>query len=87
MARPGLVGGQYQPLTDAQIKQIHQASLSVLEHTGVHVEHEEALALYLEVNAARRERIDMARAALGSLDTKAAEELRASVSTLRSRWR
>jgi trimethylamine--corrinoid protein Co-methyltransferase len=51
MARPGLVGGQYRPLTDAQIKQIHQASLRVLEHTGVHVAHEEALALYRQGGA------------------------------------
>ena len=40
------MGGQYQPLTRQQIEQIHQASLTVLERTGVHVEHEEALALY-----------------------------------------
>jgi trimethylamine--corrinoid protein Co-methyltransferase len=46
MARPGLAGGQYQPLTKVQIQQIHQASLSVLEHTGVHIEHEESLDLY-----------------------------------------
>lgn len=51
MARPGLVGGQYRPLTDAQIKRIHQASLSVLERTGVHVAHEEALALYRQGGA------------------------------------
>ena len=51
MARPGPPGGQYQPLTQAQIKQIHQASLSVLEHTGVHVEHEDALALYRQGGA------------------------------------
>ena len=46
MARPGLVGGQYQPLTSEQIDQIHQASLAVLAQTGIHVENEEALALY-----------------------------------------
>jgi trimethylamine--corrinoid protein Co-methyltransferase len=46
MARPGLPGGQYQPLTQAQIEHIHQASLTVLEHTGVHVAHAEAQALY-----------------------------------------
>jgi trimethylamine--corrinoid protein Co-methyltransferase len=46
MPRPGPTGGQYQPLTLAQIQHIHQASLAVLERTGVHVEHPEALALY-----------------------------------------
>jgi trimethylamine--corrinoid protein Co-methyltransferase len=51
MARPGPVGGQYQPLTEAQIKQIHQASLTVLERTGLHVENEEALALYRQGGA------------------------------------
>jgi trimethylamine:corrinoid methyltransferase-like protein len=51
MARPGPVGGQYQPSTEAQIKQIHQASLTVLERTGLHVENEEALALYRQGGA------------------------------------
>ena len=46
MARPGLVGGQYQPLTQEQIEQIHRASLAVLESTGVRVENEAALTLY-----------------------------------------
>ena len=51
MARPGPEGGQYQPLTEEQIIQIHRASLNVLERTGLHVEHEEALALYQEAGA------------------------------------
>ena len=51
MARPGPEGGQYQPLTEEQIRQIHQASLTVLEHTGIHVENEEALALYRQGGA------------------------------------
>jgi trimethylamine--corrinoid protein Co-methyltransferase len=46
MARVGLVGGQYQPLQPEQVKQIHQASLSVLENTGIHVENTEALDLF-----------------------------------------
>lgn len=46
MARPGPVGGQYRPLNPEQIDRIHQASLAVLEQTGIHVEHEEALTLY-----------------------------------------
>ncbi len=51
MARPGPEGGQYQPLTKEQIRQIHQASLTVLEHTGIHVENEQALALYRQGGA------------------------------------
>lgn len=42
----GLVGGQYKPLTDAQVKKIHLASLSILENTGVQVEEAEALKLF-----------------------------------------
>ncbi len=42
MARPGLTGGQYQPLNTEQIEQIHLASLDVLEHTGLQTENEEA---------------------------------------------
>jgi trimethylamine--corrinoid protein Co-methyltransferase len=52
VARPGLVGGQYQPLTQEQIEQIHRASLAVLENTGVHVENARALALYEQGGAA-----------------------------------
>ena len=57
MPRRGLVGGQYQPLTQEQIEQIHQASLRVLEETGIHVENEDALALYRQGGA----RVDGAR--------------------------
>jgi trimethylamine--corrinoid protein Co-methyltransferase len=60
MARPGPSGGQYQPLTAQQIEQIHQATLDVLKHTGLHVENEEALALYRQGGA----RIDGNRAYL-----------------------
>ena len=51
MGRPGPTGGQYQPLTREQIEQIHQASLTVLERTGIHVENEEALDLYRQGGA------------------------------------
>jgi trimethylamine--corrinoid protein Co-methyltransferase len=51
MARPGPLGGQYQPLTKAQVRQVHRASLAVLEHTGIRVEHAEALALYRQGGA------------------------------------
>ncbi len=37
VAPPGLEGGQYKPLTDAQIAQIVDAALRVLEQTGIEV--------------------------------------------------
>jgi trimethylamine--corrinoid protein Co-methyltransferase len=46
MARPGLSGGQYCPLTQEQILQIHKASLEVLERTGLHVKNERARTLF-----------------------------------------
>lgn len=51
MARPGPNGGQYQPLTQAQIQQIHETSLKVLARTGVCVENERALAAYRQGGA------------------------------------
>jgi trimethylamine--corrinoid protein Co-methyltransferase len=51
MARPGPEGGVYQPLTEQQIQRIHQASLHVLEHTGIHVENREAQTLYQQAGA------------------------------------
>jgi trimethylamine--corrinoid protein Co-methyltransferase len=47
----GLVGGQYKPLTDEQVRQIHQAALSILERTGVRVEEPEALQLFEKAGA------------------------------------
>ena len=57
MARLGPSGGQYCPLSQEQIAQIHQAALTVLERTGLHVEHERARDLFREGGA----RIDGAR--------------------------
>ena len=34
---PGSTGGQYQPLTDTQVRSIHDAALAVLEETGIQV--------------------------------------------------
>jgi len=42
----GLPGGQYKPLSKAQVEKIHQASLSILERTGVQVEEPQALELF-----------------------------------------
>jgi trimethylamine--corrinoid protein Co-methyltransferase len=51
VARPGLEGGQYQPLTGEHLQRIHEASLEVLARTGVQVENEDALALYRQGGA------------------------------------
>jgi hypothetical protein len=34
----GLIGRQYKPLTGQQVKKIHEASLAILERTGVQVD-------------------------------------------------
>lgn len=47
----GLVGGQYKPLTEDQIRKIHLASLTILERTGVQVEQSEALRHLREAGA------------------------------------
>jgi len=47
----GLVGGQYKPLTDKQVEQIHRASLAILSRTGVRVEEPQALRLFEEAGA------------------------------------
>ncbi len=38
MALKGLTGGLYQPLSSADIETIHQASLTILENTGISYE-------------------------------------------------
>ncbi len=45
------MGGQYCPLTQEQIRQVHEASMRVLERTGVHVEHETARDLFRQGGA------------------------------------
>ncbi len=47
----GLIGGQYKPLNDEQVKQIHAASLAILARTGVQVEEPDALRLFREAGA------------------------------------
>ena len=42
----GLPGGQYKPLTDEQVEQIHQASLAILTRTGVKIEEPQSLRLF-----------------------------------------
>lgn len=46
MTEKGLIGGQYKPLSKGDIQRIHEASLTVLERTGVKVELEEALEVF-----------------------------------------
>jgi trimethylamine--corrinoid protein Co-methyltransferase len=47
----GWVGGQYKPLTDREVERIHQASLAVLERTGVQVDQPQALELFEQAGA------------------------------------
>jgi trimethylamine--corrinoid protein Co-methyltransferase len=47
----GWRGGQYKPLTEEQVRRIHEASLAILEKTGVEVEEPEALRLFQEAGA------------------------------------
>jgi trimethylamine---corrinoid protein Co-methyltransferase len=35
---PGMMGGQYKPLSEADVRRIHEASLMVLERTGIEVQ-------------------------------------------------
>ena len=48
---------------------------------------QEAIELYLSMNAARRDKIAAAQSVLGTLDDEEAEILRASVAKLRKTWR
>ncbi len=48
----GWQGGQYTPLSDHDIQQIHNASLMILANTGVEVSHQDALHLFQEAGAA-----------------------------------
>jgi trimethylamine--corrinoid protein Co-methyltransferase len=47
----GLVGGKFKPLTEDQVREIHEASLTILERTGVQVEQSEALLHLREAGA------------------------------------
>ena len=46
-----MVGGQYKPLKDEQVQQIHQASLSILAHTGIQVDELDALDAFRSAGA------------------------------------
>jgi trimethylamine---corrinoid protein Co-methyltransferase len=48
---PGLEGGRYQPLKEADVRRIHQASLHVLEHTGIEVQPSECREIFRAAGA------------------------------------
>ncbi len=69
----GLVGGQYKPLSDEEVQQIHEASLQVLERTGVQVGQSEALQLFEDAGAAVEEdRVRLPRSLIEDAIDKAA---------------
>ena len=45
---PGISGGRYKPLSDADMSRIHEAALSILERTGVGDPTQEVLDLVAE---------------------------------------
>ena len=47
----GLVGGQYQPLSQSSIERIHQATLEIFEEVGFEVHYEEALEVFAQKGA------------------------------------
>ena len=51
----GISGGQYKPLTNSQVQDIHRAALKMLERTGVEVDEPEALRLFQNVGAKIRD--------------------------------
>src|SRR5688572_13019012 len=55
--QPGLEGGQYRPLSEADVLRIHDAALRVLERTGVEVMESECRAILAEAGA----QVDAAR--------------------------
>ncbi|MGD2253414.1 MAG: trimethylamine methyltransferase family protein [Anaerolineales bacterium] len=59
----GSIGGQYRPLSDEDIRQIHEASLTILGRTGVQVLEAEALQLFKDAGAdIQDDRVRLSRA-------------------------
>jgi trimethylamine--corrinoid protein Co-methyltransferase len=46
MSRQAALGGQFRPLSDTDIQNIHEASLKILEETGIQVPNHEALEIF-----------------------------------------
>ncbi|HIC94652.1 MAG TPA: trimethylamine methyltransferase [Anaerolineae bacterium] len=51
MTTGGLIGGQYKPLTDEQVRQIHDTALRALEEIGVQVNNARALEIFTSKGA------------------------------------
>jgi trimethylamine---corrinoid protein Co-methyltransferase len=49
--RKGILGGQYKPLSDVDIKKIHQASMKVFEVSGIEVNDQRALQFFKDGGA------------------------------------
>jgi len=47
----GLIGGQYQPLSQSSIERIHQATLEIFEEVGFEVHYDKALEIFAEKGA------------------------------------
>jgi trimethylamine---corrinoid protein Co-methyltransferase len=48
---PGLEGGRYRPLAEADVRRIHEAALAVLARTGVQIEESECRRLFEQAGA------------------------------------
>ncbi|MBL8058419.1 MAG: trimethylamine methyltransferase family protein [Anaerolineales bacterium] len=76
---PGLPGGQYRPLTDAQVRQIVDAALTVLEETGIEVMPSACREVWRQAGAridAERNRVFIPRALISQGLASAAHEVR-----------
>ena len=52
---PGIEGGLYQPLTETDVGKVHQAALTIVDHTGIADATEELLDLVLPRGAFQNE--------------------------------
>jgi trimethylamine--corrinoid protein Co-methyltransferase len=68
----GLIGGRYKPLTDDQVKEIHEASLAILARTGVQVDEADALEFFTEAGAdVRNNKVHLSRSLVEDAVSKA----------------
>ncbi len=76
---PGLPGGQYRPLREAEIRRIHEAALTVLERTGIEVLPSRCRDVFEEAGAridTARNRVHIPRAMVEDAIASAAKEVR-----------
>ena len=74
----GMLGGQYRPLKDEDVKRIHEASLAVLERTGIEVVESEAREIFREAGARideENDRVFIPRAMVEDVLAKAQNEV------------